>query len=249
MQSESWQPSASISTLKKRSLILQKIRQFFVERDVLEVDTPALGHATVTDQHLHSFETQLNHPSKPVASTLYLQTSPEFAMKKLLSSGLEKIYQICWCFRDEPSSLLHRPQFLMLEWYRRDARYEDVMQDIEELISELSEEKIKIERKTINQIFKEILGFEILNYLDKKSLHQYIKGNLSHLPLHEEFKDWDDYFFLIFLNEIEPKLINYYSLHPARVFYKFSIDNFQQILEIRIGGRQFLYLNIFDRQV
>jgi lysyl-tRNA synthetase class 2 len=134
MQSENWQPSASISTLKKRSLILQKIRQFFVERDVLEVDTPALGHATVTDQHLHSFETQLNHPSKPVASTLYLQTSPEFAMKRLLCAGSGAIYQLCKSFRNEEVGRFHNPEFTMLEWYRPGFDHDQLMDEIDDLI-------------------------------------------------------------------------------------------------------------------
>jgi lysyl-tRNA synthetase class 2 len=109
MQSNNWRPSASIEVLKQRALILQKIRHFFAERDVFEVDTPALSHATVTDEHLHSFSTQFNHPFAPQACTLYLQTSPEFAMKRLLSAGSGAIYQICKSFRNEETGQFHNP--------------------------------------------------------------------------------------------------------------------------------------------
>ena len=87
MNASNWQPSATISTLKQRAAILQKIRQFFADKQVLEVDTPALSQATVTDQHLHSFSTQFQSPFASDTQTLYLQTSPEFAMKRLLCAG------------------------------------------------------------------------------------------------------------------------------------------------------------------
>src|SRR5690606_23518913 len=146
----------------------------------------------------------------------YLHTSPEFAMKGLLSQGLEKIYQINWCFRDEPESELHRPQFLMLEWYRTGARYEDIMNDTCDLIKHLGS-KHDVVKKTVSEIFKEFVGFDILDYLEKEKLHQYIKEKMPHLPLHEEMPEWDDYFFLIFLNDIEPKLKKY----PALIMYEY----------------------------
>jgi lysyl-tRNA synthetase class 2 len=134
MQIYNWCPSASIEVLKQRALVIQKVRHFFAVRDVLEVDTPALSHSTVTDEHLHSFSTQFNHPFAPKACTLYLQTSPEFAMKRLLSAGSGAIYQICKSFRNEETGRFHNPEFTMLEWYRPDFDHLQLMTEIDELM-------------------------------------------------------------------------------------------------------------------
>ncbi|MFZ6043565.1 amino acid--tRNA ligase-related protein, partial [Vibrio natriegens] len=79
-----WQPTASLPQLKQRAAILAQIRAFFAARDVLEVDTPAMSQATVTDIHLHTFQTQFVGPGFANGQQLYLMTSPEFHMKRLL---------------------------------------------------------------------------------------------------------------------------------------------------------------------
>ena len=201
MQSENWQPSASISTLKKRSLILQKIRQFFVERDVLEVDTPALGHATVTDQHLHSFETQLNHPSKPVASTLYLQTSPEFAMKRLLCAGSGAIYQLCKSFRNEEVGRFHNPEFTMLEWYRPGFDHYQLMNEIDDLVK-LILDTDTAQRITYQNAFKQYLNCDPLlaNLADIKDL----ASQFGYQDLVENETNKDILLMLLFSQHVEP---------------------------------------------
>lgn len=192
-----------------------QVHRFFEARGFLHTYTPPMVENPGMEVHIHPFQVQRAHGQKK--TDWYLHTSPEFAMKSLLSQGLKKIYQINWCFRDEPASELHRPQFLMLEWYRADVHYQEIMNDISELIFELSDKKLKVTKKTINQLFKETLGFEILDYLNKNDLHQLIKNKFPHLPLHQEMPDWDDYFFLIFLNEIEPKLKDF----PAIILYEY----------------------------
>jgi lysyl-tRNA synthetase class 2 len=157
MRIDNWRPSASIAVLKQRALILQKIRHFFAERDVFEVDTPALSHATVTDQHLHSFCTQFSHPYSPQPSTLYLQTSPEFAMKRLLCAGSGAIYQICKSFRNEEAGCFHNPEFTMLEWYRPGYDHLQLMTEIDELI-QMVVGCNAAERVTYQNIFKKYLG-------------------------------------------------------------------------------------------
>jgi lysyl-tRNA synthetase class 2 len=95
-----------------RATVLQKIRQFFAERNVLEVDTPLLAEAPVTDPYIQAVQATC------MGKTYYLQTSPEYAMKRLLAAGSGSIYQICKAFRDEEQSKIHRAEFTMLEWYR-----------------------------------------------------------------------------------------------------------------------------------
>jgi len=199
----------------KFSQFVTQVHRFFEARGFLQTYTNPMVENPGMETHIHPFEVHSALGQKK--SDWYLHTSPEFAMKKLLSDGMEKIYQICWCFRDEPNSELHRPQFLMLEWYRSQARYEQIMQDLEELISFLSPNAVIVQKKTVSEIFKEFVGFDILDYLDKDQLHTQIKKHLPHLPLFEELEEWDDYFFLIFLNDIEPKLTKY----PALILYEY----------------------------
>ena len=110
-----WQPSASLATLQRRAELLASTRAFFAERGVLEVETPMLSTAGTTDPQLASLATGLaSRPGEP----LYLHTSPELAMKRLLAAGYGDIYQICKVFRDGELGRCHQPEFTLLEWYR-----------------------------------------------------------------------------------------------------------------------------------
>lgn len=112
-----WKSTATINNLLKRAKILAEIRHFFTERGLLEVETPVLSHYTVTDIHLATFKTEFINPigqNQP----LYLMTSPEYHMKRLLAEGSGPIFQICKVFRNEEAGKHHNPEFTMLEWYR-----------------------------------------------------------------------------------------------------------------------------------
>ncbi len=114
LNAPTWQPGSTLATLQLRAQLLAQTRAFFAQRGVMEVDTPLLvGHA-VTDAHLHSAVVQL--PGRP--SALYLITSPEYAMKRLLAAGSGDIYQMSHVFRGEESGRLHNAEFMLIEWYR-----------------------------------------------------------------------------------------------------------------------------------
>lgn len=134
---KTWQPSATIETLQNRAKIIQKIRTFFAKRNVLEVETPTLSQATVTDIHLHTFQTQFKGPGFTHGLPLYMMTSPEFHMKRLLAAGSGAIYQICKSFRNEEAGRFHNPEFTMLEWYRPDFDHHDLMNEMEKLLLEI----------------------------------------------------------------------------------------------------------------
>ena len=104
--------------------MLQSIRAFFAERDVLEVETPVLSKSTITDPHLQSFKTRYRNDD------YYLQTSPEFFMKRLLASGSGDIYQISKVFRDDEQGKNHNPEFSMLEWYRTGFDHHQLMDEM-----------------------------------------------------------------------------------------------------------------------
>jgi elongation factor P--(R)-beta-lysine ligase len=130
-----WEPTTTLPMLHLRAKLLANIRQFFAERDVLEVETPLLCQTTVTDPHLHSFQTQYCLDNKLQAQTLYLQTSPEFAMKRLLAAGSGPIYQIFKAFRNHgESGRYHNPEFSLLEWYRPGYNHHQLMDEVEVLL-------------------------------------------------------------------------------------------------------------------
>ncbi|MGJ0516145.1 MAG: EF-P lysine aminoacylase EpmA [Methylomicrobium sp.] len=130
-----WRPSCSIEFLRQRAELLRQIREFFRARGVLEVETPLLSLAIGTDPQLAYFHTEFDF--HPVPQTLYLQTSPEFAMKRLLAAGSGSIYQICKAFRNGEAGRFHNPEFTMLEWYRVGFRLADLMDECEALIGNL----------------------------------------------------------------------------------------------------------------
>ncbi|MCG9704539.1 elongation factor P--(R)-beta-lysine ligase [Photobacterium damselae] len=152
-----WQPTADVAMLKQRAKLIAAIRQFFYQRDVLEVDTPAMSQATVTDIHLHTFKTEFVGPGFADGQILYLMTSPEFHMKRLLSAGSGAIYQICKSFRNEESGRYHNPEFTMLEWYRPDFDHHQLMDEMDELL-QLILGCQQAERMSYQQAFLNVLG-------------------------------------------------------------------------------------------
>jgi len=128
-----WRPSASPETLLIRARLLQRIRAFFQAREVLEVETPLLSRATVTDPHIESFVVQEPQQGTP----RYLHTSPEFAMKRLLAASSGSIYQVCKVFRQGEAGRQHNPEFSMLEWYRLGFDHQQLMTEVDDLLREL----------------------------------------------------------------------------------------------------------------
>ena len=126
-----WRPSSSIETLKERAALLSFIRHFFAARQVLEVETPLLCASGVTDPFVENFVTQW---TSSLHTPLYLQTSPEYAMKRLLASGTGAIYQICKAFRDESVGHHHNPEFTLLEWYQPEYTINSLMLEVAELV-------------------------------------------------------------------------------------------------------------------
>lgn len=110
-----WRPSASLATLQLRARLLARVRAFFAARGVLEVETPTLSRAGSTDPALTSLTTRV---AALGGTQMFLHTSPEFAMKRLLAAGSGDIYQICRVFRDDEVGRWHEPEFTLLEWYR-----------------------------------------------------------------------------------------------------------------------------------
>ena len=130
-----WRPSASRQALQQRAQLLRAVRDYFAAADVLEVETPLLASAGVTDPNIHSFVTR---PAGPGETCRYLSTSPEFAMKRLLAADSGPIYQICKAFRRGEAGRLHNPEFTLLEWYRPGFDHNQLMAEVADLVQHLA---------------------------------------------------------------------------------------------------------------
>src|SRR6202521_3997582 len=138
---DDWRPSASRARLTERAALLARTREFFAARGVLEVDTPLLVNAPVSDVHIHCASVQLapapQAAPQPVAPRLFLHASPEYAMKRLLAAGSGDLYQGCHVVRGQESGRLHNPEFTLVEWYRLGFSLEALMDEVEALVREL----------------------------------------------------------------------------------------------------------------
>lgn len=128
-----WQPSAAWSILQQRAAIISDIRAFFAERHILEVETPLLCQASVTDVYIDS----LAFIDKTKSEIRYLQTSPEYAMKRLLAAGSGPIYQLCKAFRQEENGRQHNTEFSILEWYRLRFDHHALINEVDALLQRI----------------------------------------------------------------------------------------------------------------
>lgn len=199
---------------RMRTQIESLIREFFVLHGFLETRTPLLVPCPGMEPHIRPFSVSGVH------GNYYLPTSPEFAMKRLLTGGLERIFQICPAFRDEPVSTTHQPEFTMLEWYRAYAGYEDIMRDTELLfefiakrlfgrpVLKFGEQEISVAtpwlRLRVRDLFWDIAGVDLV----KASRTEDLAKECTRLGLACDLarENWDDLYFKIWLNVIEPKL-------------------------------------------
>lgn len=173
-----WQPTATHASRIARANLLKTIRAFFDARDVLEVDTPLLSHGTVTDEHIDAFETQFDCGVTGKSETLYLQTSPEYAMKRLLCAQSGAIYQICKAFRHEGEGRWHNPEFTMLEWYRPGFDHHALMNEVDELLIDTlnteSGEKISYQ-----QVFIDTLNMDPLSATEDDLIAQLFRCKID----------------------------------------------------------------------
>lgn len=207
--------------------LIQYIREFFTSQNFLDVLPPIAVDNPGYEPHIHPY--QLYSTLKQEVTNQYLHTSPEFYMKELLSEGAKKIFTINYCFRDEPSSPIHRNQFLMLEWYRASEDYQEIMLDLEKLFAYCStrllednlikeQQNTKFIKKSVDECFQEYCHYSILDYLEPSKLRSKIKEAHPEISLPPADQcAWDDYFFLIFLNIIEPKL----ALKDGVILYEY----------------------------
>lgn len=184
------------------------VREFFSEKAFIEVETPYLVPAPGAEEHLRFFATEWTFGSE--RSAVYLPTSPELHLKKLLASGFDRIFEIKTCFRNEELSPLHQPEFSMLEWYRAFSTIEKIMEDLDGLIAFLQKKGFggggaerNIERVSVARLFREILQVELTPATGRDALLDWVKR--CSLDWRDD-DSWDDLFFRLMIERIEPAL-------------------------------------------
>ena len=198
-----WQPTASLQALQARAQLYQQIRQFFASRNVLEVDTPTLSHGTVTDVHLDAFSCEFNYSSTGKTETLYLQTSPEFALKRLLATYKTCVYQLGKAYRHEGHGRWHNPEFTMLEWYRIGFDDHQLMQEVSELL-QLVLDVPETEMLSYQQAFLKHLALDPLTATTAEVATVFNRCNID---LSDDYPiDHDGMLQLLFSYEIEPNV-------------------------------------------
>jgi lysyl-tRNA synthetase class 2 len=177
--SEDWFPSCALNAIQQRARMLAIIRHFFSQRGVLEVETPLLCQAGATDPHLLAFTTSYRRPGETEGRELFLQTSPEFAMKRLLAAGTGSIYQVCKAFRNEESGRYHNPEFTLLEWYRVGFSLDDLIDEVDALIGEIFRNQHRLGtsiRLGYSELFQDSLGIDPLT----ASIREFVDAARKH---------------------------------------------------------------------
>ncbi|PKM31898.1 MAG: elongation factor P lysine(34) lysyltransferase [Gammaproteobacteria bacterium HGW-Gammaproteobacteria-11] len=197
----SWQPSASIAALHRRAEIVQQVRGFFLQRGVLEVETPYLSCAAVSDPQLHPFVTDFVPEGGGLPQSLFLHTSPEYPMKRLLAAGSGCIWQLCRVFRNGEQGRRHNPEFSMLEWYRLGFDHHQLMDEVDALVSTILDTPAA-GRVTYAALFAAHLHIDIHQCSDQQlaELGCKLSGLVAEMPR-------DGWLNLLFSHYIEPRLI------------------------------------------
>lgn len=180
--------------LRARARILGALRRVFADRGYLEVPTPVLVSSPAMEEHLHPV----------VAGDGFLRTSPEFALKRVLGAGLGRIYEIGPCFRDREHGSWHRREFTMCEWYRVGASLEDLMDEVEQLVSASAEALGATvpgpwRRITVRDLFREHTGLDL--------------ASAAASDLSDADESWDDAFARRWVTDVEPRMTGALHVH------------------------------------
>jgi lysyl-tRNA synthetase class 2 len=211
------------ANLAARARIVCAIRDFFAARGFVEVDTPALQRSPGLEPHLEAFATQLARAGEDAAA-MFLHTSPEFAMKKLLAAGMERIFQLAHAFRNGERGTLHHPEFMLLEWYRARGSYRDLMADCEALLraalaaaggptfawrGRAADPAAPWQYLSVAEAFAQFCGIDLLATCPEPESPSLARLADAARPVGiapHDGDSWEDLFFRIFLAAIEPRL-------------------------------------------
>jgi len=190
-----WQPTASLDTIKARAQLYRQLRDFFAKREVLEVETPILGQAATVDPFIESLHTHV------LGELRFLQTSPEFFMKRLLAAGSGSIYSLGKVFRQGEQGRKHHPEFTMLEWYRLGWNEQQLIDEVAELFLQLMPE-LSVTKLSYRECFKQFLQIDP-HRASGENLKTLV---LDHIDCQLENEPNDTWLDLLMTHCIEPNL-------------------------------------------
>ncbi len=214
---DDFRPTAALETLQRRALLLRAVRAFFDERGYFEVETPLLSQDVCVDAWLDPF---IVPPSPNAAGasrrhTLYLQTSPEFGMKRLLAAGARAIYQITRSFRRGECGVRHNPEFTILEWYRAGDTPDEQMQLVEDLVRRVADAAAPpdgpprcvrlFRRLPYDGAFAQFAGTRVLG-LGPRELEELARARSIPVPASLDSADRDAWLNLLLAELVEPRL-------------------------------------------
>ncbi|MBI1327964.1 MAG: EF-P lysine aminoacylase GenX [Alphaproteobacteria bacterium] len=206
--------------LEQRMALLRAVRGWFEGGGFWEVETPILQTCPVMDAHIHGFATDLKDRNLAKVKTMYLHTSPEFAMKKLLVAGVEKPYQICHVFRNGDDSPKHSPEFTLVEWYRASTDYKAMMDDCIHMLRHAAEKLGIFEYKYKTLAANPFLAWNMISVAEafdkyaQINLDECLEDNVEALRTAarkagvsvRDDDRWDEIFFAVMQEKIEPHL-------------------------------------------
>ncbi len=190
--------------IRARSTVVKLVRRFFDERGYLEVQTPRLVGLPGQEPYLNPMWTEVEEADGMVHRTALI-TSPEYALKRLLAAGFDKIYDLGPCFRNgEPWDGTHDPEFMMCEWYRKGIGIQELMNETEEMTRSILKDLPVFRRMTVAEAMKEYADVDLEPLLgNREAIAEVCR---AHHQTVVDTDTWDDLFFKIFLSEVEPKL-------------------------------------------
>ena len=200
-EQEQWQPTASVKNLLTRAKLLTEIRRFFTDRGLLEVETPVLSEFGVTDVHLATFSTEFISPFGEQSKTLWLSTSPEYHMKRLLAAGSGPIFQIGKVFRNEEAGNRHNPEFTMLEWYRPHFDMYRLINEVDDLLQQILECP-PAESMSYQFAFQQYVGLDPLS----ADLSELVEKAEKHQLMGAENESRDTLLQFLFSTVVEPQI-------------------------------------------
>ncbi len=241
MTPNDWQPIASPALLQARAQLNSSIRAFFAQRGVLEVETPLLSHTIGTDPHLHPVTAGYQAYPHAASQQMYLQTSPEFAMKRLLAAGSGPIWQLCKAFRNGEHGTRHNPEFTMLEWYRPGFSLTQLMDEVEALVAVVLGAR-QCRRMTYRELFLEYLAIDP-HTASPVELSALVR---RHVELQRDVTQRDTLLELLYSHVIEPALDAAIFIYDypasqaalARVVTDAAGQQVAQRFELVIGGME-----------
>ncbi|WP_319381778.1 EF-P lysine aminoacylase EpmA [Thiomicrorhabdus sp.] len=194
------------SQLQKRSQLLQSLRAFFYERDLIEVETPMLSAGATPDLHLGSLHSYVQIPGVKEARKMYWHTSPEYPMKRLLCEGSGDIFYLGKVFRDGDLSPRHQVEFTMLEWYRTDFTLQQLINEVCELVNRILPRPRTVQQLSYRQAFADLAGIGNIFEADAQICQRCLKEHGVPEVVGVDADDkplWEQ---LILTEVIEPKL-------------------------------------------